>query len=94
MELGRLTAKFSNLEHAVKRIIGFVLDDLLLEPLDCTEPTEKRVIRKYETADCEDVLNVWACASAVAHPFLSHEFLESEHPVGWRKGGISKARTR
>ena len=26
-ELGRLTAKFSDLEHAVKRIIGFFLDE-------------------------------------------------------------------
>jgi len=70
------------------------LDDLMLEMLGCKGPTEKRVIRKYETANCEDVLNVWACASAVAHPFLSYEFLESEHRVGWRKGGISKTRTR
>jgi hypothetical protein len=28
--------------------------------------------------DCEDLLNVWARASAVAHPFLSREFLELE----------------
>jgi putative acetyltransferase len=36
------------------------------------------VIRKYEPADLEDVLSVWARASAVAHPFLSQEFLELE----------------
>ena len=36
------------------------------------------MIRKYQPADCEDVLNVWAGASAVAHPFLSREFLELE----------------
>jgi putative acetyltransferase len=36
------------------------------------------VIRKYQPADCEDVLNVWARASALAHSFLSQEFLELE----------------
>jgi putative acetyltransferase len=36
------------------------------------------VIRKYQPADCEDVLRVWAEASAVAHPFVSGEFLELE----------------
>jgi len=36
------------------------------------------VIRKYQPADDEDVLNVWARASALAHPFLSQEFLELE----------------
>jgi len=36
------------------------------------------VIRKYQPTDCEDVLNVWARASALAHPFLSHGFLETE----------------
>jgi putative acetyltransferase len=36
------------------------------------------VIRKYQPADREDVLSVWADASAVAHPFLSHEFLALE----------------
>jgi putative acetyltransferase len=40
--------------------------------------SEARVIRRYLPADCEDVLNVWAGASAVAHPFLSKEFLELE----------------
>jgi len=36
------------------------------------------VIRKYQPADCEEVLNVWARASAVAHSFLTQEFLKSE----------------
>jgi len=36
------------------------------------------VIRKYQPADCEDVLNVWANASALAHPFLSEDFLKLE----------------
>ncbi len=36
------------------------------------------MIRKYQAADCEDLLHVWARASAVAHPFLSQEFLEQE----------------
>ena len=36
------------------------------------------MIRKYQPADCEDVLNVWARASALAHPFLSKDFLELE----------------
>ena len=40
--------------------------------------SEGMVIRKYRPADCEDVLNVWARASALAHPFLSPEFLELE----------------
>lgn len=36
------------------------------------------MIRNYQPADCDDVLRVWARASAVAHPFLSEEFLELE----------------
>ena len=36
------------------------------------------MIRKYESADLEDLLSVWAAASAVAHPFLSSEFLRQE----------------
>jgi putative acetyltransferase len=36
------------------------------------------MIRKYQPTDCEDLLHVWARASAVAHPFLSQEFLEQE----------------
>lgn len=36
------------------------------------------MIRKYQPTDCEDVLRVWAQASALAHPFLSEEFLELE----------------
>lgn len=36
------------------------------------------MIRGYQPADCDDVLRVWAHASALAHPFLSEEFLELE----------------
>lgn len=39
---------------------------------------ESRLIREYQPADCDDVLRVWASASALAHPFLSEEFLELE----------------
>ena len=36
------------------------------------------MIREYRSADCEEVVNVWARASALAHPFLGQEFLELE----------------
>lgn len=36
------------------------------------------MIRKYTPADCGEVMEVWAAASAIAHPFLSREFLEQE----------------
>ncbi len=36
------------------------------------------MIRKYQAKDLEDVLVAWAAASAVAHPFLSDEFLAEE----------------
>lgn len=36
------------------------------------------MIRKYQPADCDEVLDVWSRASAVAHPFLSEQFLEQE----------------
>jgi putative acetyltransferase len=36
------------------------------------------MIRSYRPTDLEDLLRVWAAASAVAHPFLSEELLESE----------------
>ncbi len=36
------------------------------------------MIRSYQPADCEAVLAVWARASAVAHPFLSRDFLAQE----------------
>ena len=39
---------------------------------------QRIVIRKYQTEDLEDVLMAWAAASAVAHPFLSDEFLAVE----------------
>jgi len=44
----------------------------------CTERVGTSVIRKYRPADCEDVLNVWGRASALAHPFLGGDFLELE----------------
>ncbi len=36
------------------------------------------MIRAYQPEDCDDVVNVWAQASALAHPFLSEEFLALE----------------
>ena len=36
------------------------------------------MIRRYRPEDLEDVVAVWAAASAVAHPFLSAEFLAVE----------------
>lgn len=36
------------------------------------------MIREYKSTDLEDLLITWAAASAVAHPFLSQEFLERE----------------
>lgn len=35
-------------------------------------------LRPYRPADRADVLDVWARASAVAHPFLDRDFLEQE----------------
>lgn len=50
------------------------------------------MIRKYQPADCEDVLNVWARASALAHPFLSRKFQEQER-LNIRKAHLPKAET-
>ncbi len=36
------------------------------------------VIRKYQERDLGELLETWAAASAIAHPFLSDEFLASE----------------
>jgi putative acetyltransferase len=36
------------------------------------------VIRKYQPEDCDEVLSVWAAATASAHPFLRGGFLELE----------------
>lgn len=36
------------------------------------------MIRSYRPADFDDLLKVWAHASALAHPFLSEAFLELE----------------
>ena len=36
------------------------------------------MIRAYRPTDLEELLGVWARASAVAHPFLDQDFLERE----------------
>ncbi len=36
------------------------------------------MIRRYEERDLDDLLDAWAAASAIAHPFLPEEFLASE----------------
>ncbi|MCA9024703.1 MAG: GNAT family N-acetyltransferase [Planctomycetaceae bacterium] len=36
------------------------------------------MIRPYTDPDLEDLLDTWEAASAVAHPFLSPEFLDQE----------------
>jgi putative acetyltransferase len=36
------------------------------------------LIRQYRPEDCDELLDVWARASALAHPFLSQEFLDQE----------------
>lgn len=36
------------------------------------------MIRGYRVEDCDDVLDVWAAASALAHPFLGDRFLQQE----------------
>lgn len=36
------------------------------------------MIRKYEENDLAELLDAWAAASAIAHPFLSEEFLAAE----------------
>jgi len=36
------------------------------------------MIRLYERRDLDQLLEVWAAASALAHPFLTDEFLASE----------------
>lgn len=36
------------------------------------------MIRPYEAADLEDLLQTWAAASRTAHPFLSKELRASE----------------
>jgi putative acetyltransferase len=36
------------------------------------------MIREYRSDDLDALLTVWAAASAVAHPFLSGEFLSAE----------------
>ncbi len=48
------------------------------------------MLREYEPNDLEDLRSTWAAASAVAHPFLSDEFLirgpglpPKRHAVAW-----------
>ena len=36
------------------------------------------MIRKYDENDLAELLDTWAAASAIAHPFLTEEFLASE----------------
>lgn len=36
------------------------------------------MIRKYQSDDVESILAVWEAASAIAHPFLSDDFMASE----------------
>lgn len=36
------------------------------------------MIRQYAPSDLHDLLEAWAAASEIAHPFLSEEFLTSE----------------
>lgn len=36
------------------------------------------MIRKYKETDLPELLETWAAASAIAHPFLTEEFLASE----------------
>jgi len=36
------------------------------------------MIRRYEPRDLEEVLDTWAAASAVGHPFLDDAFLAQE----------------
>jgi len=36
------------------------------------------VIRPYEPADCEQLLDVWSRASELAHPFLDPAFMDQE----------------
>lgn len=36
------------------------------------------MIRKYQPEDRDEVLSVWAAATALAHPFLSESFLKQE----------------
>lgn len=38
----------------------------------------KRIIREYEHRDLANVLAAWESASAVAHPFLTEQFIDQE----------------
>lgn len=38
----------------------------------------KRIVRRYEPEDLDDVLSSWESATRVAHPFLTEQFLEQE----------------
>jgi putative acetyltransferase len=39
---------------------------------------DRNVIRQYEEQDLDELLAAWAAASAIAHPFLTQEFLATE----------------
>ncbi len=36
------------------------------------------MIRKYDTGDLADLLDVWYKAAQMAHPFWTHDFFEQE----------------
>ena len=36
------------------------------------------MIRKFQKVDADDVVSIWRQATSVAHPFLPHDFVESE----------------
>lgn len=36
------------------------------------------MIREYLSKDTESLISIWRAASALAHPFLPHEFIEQE----------------
>lgn len=40
--------------------------------------THLTMIRQFETTDTDIIVSVWRAASAVAHPFLPADFIESE----------------
>ena len=47
------------------------------EPL-AVEEKQDHVIRKYNTGDLRELLDVWYDASQIAHPFLTSDFFDQE----------------